>query len=248
MSPEGVTNPTQWMLIDCETEIHPSCFPLSIAYVPMEGWEPAAEPQQVFLNWDKDITAGATAIHGIDREFLAKNGGPPTEVLASFRLAVGALRVGSYNYNFDGDACLNPELVSRGLQPISRELCLLNAARRLFDPSPAGNHKLQTLRAHFKAPERKAHGALDDVLTVLDLLPFFRSRAEEHGITTWNAFVAFSNEEWYPSVLGFGKYKGQSIASLKGNTQFHSYCDWLEKNADVVEFRKKARYYRNATS
>jgi DNA polymerase-3 subunit epsilon len=235
------------MLIDCETEIHPSCFPLSIAYVPMGGWEPAAEPQQVFLNWDRDITPGATAIHGIDREFLAKNGGPPAEVLAAFRSTVGPLRVGSYNFSFDGDACLNPELASLGLQPISRELCLLNAARRLFDPSPAGNHKLQSLRAHFKAPERKAHGALDDVLTVLDLLPVFRSRAGELGITTWNAFVEFANEEWYPTVLTFGKYKGQSVASLKGNTQFHSYCDWLEKNADDHEFRKKARYYRDAT-
>ena len=213
----------------------------------MEDWEPVAEPRQLFLNWDRDITAEATAIHGITREFLAQNGGPPAEVLASFRSAVGPLRVGSYNFSFDGDACLNPELAGLGLEPISRELCLLNAARRLFDPSPAGNHKLQTLRAHFKAPERKAHGALDDVLTVLDLLPAFRSRAEEHGITTWSAFAAFANEEWYPSVLTFGKYKGQSIASLKGNPQFHGYCEWLEKNADAREFRKMAHYYRNAT-
>jgi DNA polymerase III epsilon subunit-like protein len=235
------------MLVDCETEIRPSYFPLSIAYVPMEGWGPAAEPKHVFLNWDRDITADATAIHGIDREFLAKNGGPPGEVLASFRSDVGGLGVGSYNFNFDGDACLNPELLSHGLQPVSRELCLLNAARRLFDPSPAGNHKLQTLRAHFKAPERKAHGALDDVLTVLDLLPTFRSRAAEHGITTWPEFVAFANEEWYPSVLNFGKYRGQSVSSLKGDARFQSYCEWLEKNADVEDFRRMGRYYRNAT-
>ena len=240
-------NSSHWLLIDCETEVKPTNFPLSIAFVQMQEWEPLAEPAQIFLNWEKEISAEATAIHGLTRDYLRQNGREGIEALNYFREVVGELSVGSYNFRFDGDTCLNPELGAFGLKPISRALCLLNAARRLFDPNPAENHKLQTLRTHFKAPERKAHGALDDVLTVLDLLPHFRARASAIGVNTWAEFVTFANAEWYPPIITFGKFKGQSVQSLKGNARFLSYCQWLEANADGEDFRKMARYYRSMT-
>lgn len=236
-----------WLLIDCETEVTPTNFPLSIAYVQMQEWEPLGEPVQIFLNWETEISAEATAIHGLTSDYLRQNGRDAKDALQHFRGVVGELSVGSYNFSFDGDKCLNPEFAAVGLKEISRALCLLNAARRLFDPNPAENHKLQTLRAHFKAPERKAHGALDDVLTVLDLLPHFQTRAAALGVNAWAEFVTFANAEWYPPIITFGKFKGQSVQSLRGNARFNSYCQWLEANADAEDFRRMARYYKTMT-
>lgn len=45
----------------------------------------------------------------------------------------------------------------------------MRLAQQLLDPAPPGNCKLQTQRQYFRLPERGAHTALGDVLTVADL-------------------------------------------------------------------------------
>ena len=72
---------------------------------------------------------------------------------------------------------------------------------------PAGNCKLQTLRQYYRLPERGAHTALGDVLTVVDLFSHvLRPIARQRGLETWEAIAAYAGEEWYPSRIAFGKH------------------------------------------
>ena len=72
-------------------------------------------------------------------------------------------------------------------------------AQRLLDPVPAGNCKLQTLRQYYRLPERGAHTAQGDVLTVADLFSHvLRPIAGQRGLETWEAIAAYAGEEWHP--------------------------------------------------
>jgi hypothetical protein len=84
--------------------------------------------------------------------------------------------------------------------------------QRLLDPMPAGNCKLQTPRQYYRLPERGAHTALGDVGTVADLFAMvLRPIAEPRGLATWEQLAAYAAEQWVPSRIAFGKYKGRSI-------------------------------------
>ena len=81
---------------------------------------------------------------------------------------------------------------------------------------PAGNCKLQTLRQYYRLPESGAHTALGDVLTVIDLMQQVpRPLAEKRGLDTWEALKEFAGDEWYPSRLAFGKFKGRLYQEAK---------------------------------
>ncbi len=77
----------------------------------------------------------------------------------------------AYNNAYDLNDVLLPEWQRLNIAPIgSIGFCALALARRLLDPSPAGNCKLQTLRQFYRLPDQAAHTALGDVKTVIDLL------------------------------------------------------------------------------
>ena len=64
---------------------------------------------------------------------------------------------------------------------------------------PAGNCKLQTLRQYYRLPERGAHTALGDVLTVVDLFSHvLRPIAGQRGLETWEVIAADAGESGIP--------------------------------------------------
>lgn len=66
------------------------------------------------------------------------------------------------------------------------------------------------MRQYYRLPENGAHTALGDVLTVLDLMQqVLRPLAEKRGLDTWEKIVGFAGDEWFPSRLSFGKFKGR---------------------------------------
>ena len=104
----------------------------------------------------------------------------------------------------------------------------MRLAQRLLNPVPAGNCKLQTLRQYYRLPERGAHTALGDVGTVADLFAtVLRPIAEQRGLETWEQLAAYAAEEWVPSRIAFGQYKGRSIAEARTDAGLRRWLDGL---------------------
>jgi len=182
----------------------------------------------------REIPPEASRVNGYTREILERDGSPPDEVYREFAAYAGSLPVVSYHLEYDWDAVLLPEWKRIGIREIgTRGFCALKLAQRLLDPVPAGNCKLQTLRQYYRLPERGAHTALGDVETVLDLMQnVLRQLAEKRGLDGWDALRDFTEDEWYPSRLSFGKFKGRLYQEAGGDAALKSWLEWLAESTN----------------
>ena len=185
-----------------------------------------------------DLSTVASHLDGLERGAAAREHG-----VAALREVVGNLPVVAYNLPYDWDDVLVPEWKRLGIAPVgSRGFCALRLAQRLLDPVPSGNCKLQTLRRYYALPERAAHSAEGDVLTVVDLFQHvLRPIAEERGLEDWDALAAFAEEEWYPSRIAFGKHKGRSIFEAKIDSELRGWIEWLCDSKSERSRRKSAK-------
>jgi len=121
-----------------------------------------------------------------------------------------------------------------GLSEIGpRGFCALKLAQRLLDPVPAGNCKLQTLRQYYRLPGSGAHTAMGDVFTVIELMKeVLRPLAEKRGLDTWEKIVKFAGDEWYPSRLSFGKFKGRLYQEAREDAELRSWLEWLAESSN----------------
>ena len=222
-----------WILVDTETNgISDPVFVVDLAAQRMAGWEPVGEPYQVLLNQNIDIPPEASRVNGYTREILERDGVSAVSAYDGLRAYCGDVPVVSYNLEFDWDRVLVPEWRRLGIQTIgSRGLCALKFAQRLLDPVPAGNCKLQTLRQFYRLPERGAHSALGDVMTVVDLIrKVLRPIAETRKLDSWDAVKEYTNTEWYPTRLSFGKFKGRSFLDARHDSQLKDWLEWLSQS------------------
>jgi len=236
---------TNWILLDTETTgLSGTIYVVELAAQRMRGWEPDGEPFQKLLNQNQDIPSEAARVHGYTREILERDGEPPLEVYREFTEYAGSLPLVSFNLEYDLEQVLKPEWKRLRVAPIgSQGFCALRLAQRLLDPVPAGNCKLQTLRQYYRLSQRGAHTALGDVQTVVDLLGvILRPIAEGRGLDTWEKIVAYTSEEWYPSRIAFGKFKGRLISEAKRNPKMRR---WIERLAGSSNARsaKMGRWY-----
>ena len=219
-----------WTLVDTETSgISAPIFALEIGAQKMRGWLPDGPPFRRLLNHNADISPQASRVNGYTREILERDGEPPVTVYGEFATYVAGLPLVSYNLRFDWDDVLLPEWRRLGIHPIGqRGFCALELARRLLDPVPAGNCKLQTLRQFFRLPERGAHTALGDVQTVVDLMnTVLRPLAQARDLHSWNDLVAFTQTEWFPSLIGFGKFRNRNYHEAVTDRDLHAWLRWL---------------------
>ena len=238
-------NGTDWLLIDTETTgTTAPVFVVDIAAQRMRGWERMGEPFRRLLNHNKAIPPEAARVHGYTREILERDGEPPLQVYAELHAYASGLPVVSYNLDYDWDGVLLHEWRRLGIAPIgSRGLCALRLAQRLLDPVPAGNCKLQTLRQYYRLPERGAHTALGDVDTVADLFHVvLRPKAEALGLDTWGKARDYAAEEWYPSRLAFGKFKGRTLSEAVDNAEILQWLQWLAGSRNAATARMGAWY------
>jgi len=221
---------TDWIILDTETTgLAAPIYVVEIAAQKMRGWEPIGEPFCKLVNQNQDIPAEATRVHGYAREILERDGEPAQAVHAAFADYAGGLPLVSYHLDYDLEQVLKPEWARLKLAPIGGAgFCALRLAQRLLDPVPAGNCKLQTLRQYYHLPERGAHSALGDVLTLADLFTnLLQLIAGQRALDTWEKLAGFANEEWYPSRLTFGKHKGKSIYDARTNAELRGWLEWL---------------------
>ena len=225
-----------WVLLDTETNgIKAPIYVVEIGAQKMKGWLPDGPPFRRLLNHNADIPPEASRVNGYTREILERDGEDPLAVYQDFATYAGQVPLVAYNLAFDWDNVLLPEWQRLGIAPIGqRGWCALELARRLLDPVPAGNCKLQTLRQFYRLPERGAHTALGDVQTVVDLLgTVLRPLAEARGLHTWADLVAVTESTWFPSLIAFGKFKGRNFREAATDSELHDWLLWLTGSSNA---------------
>ena len=230
----------EWVILDTETTgFVPPIIVVELAAQRMRGWEPQGVPFRRLLNQNADIPPEASRVHGYTREILERDGEPAIDVYRDFAGYAGNLPIVSYNLKYDLEDVLKPEWSRLGIKPISTEgFCALRLAQRLLDPVPAGNCKLQTLRQFYRLAERGAHTAMGDVETVIDLLrEVLQPIAEDQGLATWNDVCTFAKEDWFPSRIAFGKFKGRDFRDATDDEQLKSWLVWLSDSENLRSAR-----------
>lgn len=225
---------TSWILLDTETNgLVPPVYVVELAAQRMKGWEPDGPPFRSLLNQNVDIPAEASRVNGYTREILERDGEAALDVYQDFRHYVGDHPLVSYNLKYDLDDVLMPEWTRLGIPPIGkRGFCALEMARRLLDPVPAGNCKLQTLRQFYRLPERGAHTALGDVQTVIDLFTqVLRPIVSERDLLSWDALCQVTVEPWFPRRIPFGKFKGRDFWDANEDQAFLNWLKWLSESS-----------------
>jgi len=238
-------NDAEWILIDTETTgFKAPVFVVEIAAQRMQGWEPKGPSFRKLLNQNEDIPSEAARVHGYTREILERDGETAAEVYAAFADYTEGLPVVAYNMRYDWDDVLIPEWERLGIKAIGTPgFCALRLAQRLLDPVPAGNCKLQTLRQFYRLPERGAHTAMGDVETVIDLLQHvLKPLAEEHNLATWADVLAYAKEEYFPSRIAFGKYKGRAFQDALHDTELRGWLSWLADSSNERSKRMATWY------
>ena len=225
---------TEWIILDTETTgFTTPIYVVELAAQRMRGWQPVGDPFRKLLNQNQQIPSEVSRVHGYTREILERDGEPAEEVYDAFARYAEGLPLVAYNLDYDLGRVLHPEWSRLKINPIGVSgFCALRLAQRLLDPVPAGNCKLQTLRQYYRLPERGAHTGLGDVMTVVDLFAHvLRPIAEQRGLQTWDQLAGFTLEEWYPSRLTFGKYKGKSFHEAHHNAEIRKWLEWLTKSS-----------------
>lgn len=240
-------NNTNWVLVDTETTgLTAPIMVVELGAQKMRGWNADGPPFRRLLNQNADIPPGAARVHGYTREILERDGEPAENVYRDFATYTGDLPIVAYNLEYDLDDVLKPEWIRLGIKPIGTAgFCALRLAQRLLDPVPAGNCKLQTLRQYYRLPERGAHTALGDVETVADLLAnVLRPIAELKGLRSWTKICAYTQTEWFPSRLAFGKFKGRHFLEAWTDSALKDWLSWLAGSSNV-RTAQMGRWYLN---
>jgi DNA polymerase III epsilon subunit-like protein len=234
-----------WTIIDTETTgIASPIYTLEIAAQRMRGLVPVGRPFQVFLNHEVDVPREAQAVHGYSRKYLQEKGISPKQAHHSFAEYVAGTPLAAYNLPYDYDRVLVPEWSRLGLRSnMPRGFCVMRLTQKIFSPSPAGNYKLQSLRAHFRLPEREAHSALGDVLTVVDLIGSTLSpHLQRLGLADASAISRYLDGAGYPEHLPFGKHKGRHWKEAVTDRDMLGWLQWLGRQDDSVS-SKMAQWY-----
>jgi DNA polymerase III epsilon subunit-like protein len=191
----------EWTLIDTETTgLVAPIYVVELAAQRMRGWQPIGPSFHVFLNHNVDIPSGAESVHGYTRSFLALKGTDPRSAHHNFSAYAEHTPLVSYNLQYDYDKVLLPEWNRLQFSPISkRGFCALKLTRKLTNSSPTENYKLQTLRKFYRLPDSRAHSALGDVQTVIDLFRLvLRPIAEKKGLNSYGELENYAKGDLYP--------------------------------------------------
>lgn len=182
-------------------------------------------------NPGKPIELGALATHHILDEELVSC--PPAN---SFELPEGTEYLIGHNIDFDWRAIGEP--------PVKR-ICTLALSRYLHPE--LDDHAQSAMLYHYSADRaltrdrlRSAHSAQADVRNCHSLLTCLLDDLEERGdlnpaCVDWETVWQVSERARVPTVMTFGKHKGERIADVPGD-----YKAWLLRQPDVDPYLAKA--------
>ena len=174
----------------------------------------------------KIIELGALATHHILDEELAD-----CEPSSEFRLPVSCEYIIGHNIDFDWNAIGNPEVKRICTKALSRWLL------PLLDSHSQSSLIYYFHRDRARSLLRNAHSALADVnncrLVLISLL--YLITQQNIIIESWDDLWKLSEEARVPTIMSFGKHKGESISSIPSD-----YKRWLSNQTDVDPYLKLA--------
>lgn len=212
-----------WIILGVSADLEaPSLRVVEVAAQRMRGWHSYGPPFIKFIKIPGD--------EGADYEIKSRKSEPARSVYASLAEYVRDLPLVAYDLDYVLDQVLKPEWARLKIATIGTPgFCALRLTRRLLDPLPAAGCKLMSLHKHYHLPVRLVPLALADVLTVADLMTLvLQPIAVQRGLDSWEKLAEFACEEWYPSQLTFGKYKGRPFRDALEDAEMH---DWIERLA-----------------
>ena len=171
---------------------------------------------------NKPIELGALATHHIMDEDLA---GMPAS--GSFVLPGDVTHLIGHNIDYDWKVAGSPDV---------RRICTLALSRQLF---PAlDSHTQSAMLYHLQRGTARqnligAHSALADVHNCKRVLSFLVALLP--GIRTWGDLWQASEAARIPTVMSFGKHKGELIRNVPKD-----YKRWLLGQADVDPYLRQA--------
>jgi hypothetical protein len=81
--------------------------------------------------------------------------------------------------------------------------------------------------------DRTTDTAQGSVLTVVDLMQqVLKPLAERRGLDTWEKIVGFTGNEWFPSRVLFGKFKGRRYQEAREDAELMSWLEWLAESTN----------------
>ncbi len=226
---------TDWLLVKTETTgIAAPVFVVEIAAQKMHGWEPVGGPFRRLLNHQEHRKPEISSLHGYPLEILERDGEPALMVYTAFAEYAGMLPMVAYNLDHDVMKAINNDLHRWEIPFIGDgAFCALRLSQRLLDPLPSANCKLKTLGEYYGLRERGAGTALSAVHTLSELFSnVLRPIAEARRLDSWDALVRYAAEEWYPSRLTFGKFRGQSFHDAHTNHELRVWLEWLANSSN----------------
>lgn len=175
-------------------------------------------------NPGKPIELGALATHHILDEELVDC--PPA---AEFSLPAGTEYIIGHNVDYDWKVIGEP--------PVKR-ICTLALCRHLFPEADSHSQSamIYMMRRH-KARDllKNAHAALDDVKNCRIVLDVCLDKIGATQETTWEDVWNLSEKARIPTVMTFGKHKGEPIKNIPGD-----YKAWLLRQPDIDPYLIKA--------
>ncbi len=222
-----------WILVGTETNgaAEPICV-IGLAAWKMQGWEAEGAPFRRLVNRNVDIPAQTTRLNGFNgytRDMLERDGEPASQVHEAFRSYCGELPLVSWDLEFDLDRALIPEWERLGITAIGgRGFCVRHLAQRLLDPVPVSNCRLATLAEYYGLPEPPVDatpGALETVRAFLGTV--LRPLARERGLDSFRQILRFAEEEWFPTILPLGKFRGRSFLEARHDRELRDWIEWL---------------------
>lgn len=212
------------IILDTETTgIDEPVVPVEVAYREV-GW-PLGSVRAEFcrrFNPGRRIMAGAMATHHIIEADVAD-----ALPFALFRFPPGVEYLVGHNVDFDWKAIGSPDV---------RRICTLALSRHLWPD--ADSHSLGAMLYRLSLPLARvmvpqAHGARADMVMCEYLLALILN--ERPRVTTWEEIWQWSEVARVPTVMSFGKHKGQRIADLP-----RDYVAWLLRQDDIDPYLIRA--------
>lgn len=181
---------------------------------------------------DVPIQFGAQAVHHILAEDL--EGCPHPSTLS---LPVDLDYIIGHNIDFDCSHIGNPDF---------KRICTLAISRYMFPDLDSHNQsamlyyiaRLYGIESVVREALKNAHCAGDDVINCARLLRFLVKEALANGMLkedSWEALYEFSELARIPTVMGFGKHKGDKIRDVP-----RSYVQWYRRQDETDPYYIKA--------
>ena len=228
-----MSNNEPWILLDTETSGSTEpLYVIGLAARKMRGWEPEQTGFARLINRQVAVSRQVTRSSGYSRELLERDGEPMTEVHKAFRSYADGLPLVAWNRAFHLEQALLPEWERLGIPGTTDQgFCLQHLAQRLLDPLPTTNCQLLTLAQYYGLPEPSADtrpGVLKTILALLQVV--LRPLAQERELADFNQIRQFTQAEWFPTLLPFGKFRGRSFLEARHDPKLRDWLQWLSES------------------